>query len=48
MRCKGCGYTKQSEETFYSLTAGVKTNKSLYESLDKIVKGEVISDYRCD
>ena len=39
---------RSREENFYNLSVGVKTNKNIYESFEKFIGGEVISDYQCD
>lgn len=46
--CSECGSKKEREELFYSLSLEVKNMKSIYESLDKYIAGEVISDYFCE
>ena len=46
--CNECGTVKNRIEDFYNLSLTVKDIKSMYESLQKLVEGEVISDYMCD
>ena len=46
--CHNCNQTKKVEENFYSITLEVKNSKTLSESLNRYVSGELISDFRCD
>lgn len=46
--CEECGNKKEKEELFYSLSLEVKNMKNIYESLEKYIAGEVISDYLCE
>jgi ubiquitin carboxyl-terminal hydrolase 34 len=48
MRCKNCGNLRKSIEDFYNLSLEVKNQKTLTESLNKFVSGEIISDYQCE
>ena len=48
MVCKECGKVKNRHEDFYNISLNVKDSKSVYESLQKQVDGEIISDYKCD
>lgn len=46
--CKGgCGNIRQHYEDFFSLSLEVKGFKTLFESLNKFVAGDKISDYMC-
>lgn len=45
--CSECGKVKNRLEDFYNLSLAVKDIKGMYESLGKLVEGEVISDYEC-
>ena len=45
--CKECGKVKNKLEDFYNLSLTVKDIKGMYESLAKLVEGEVIGDYEC-
>jgi ubiquitin carboxyl-terminal hydrolase 34 len=45
--CKECGKVKNRLEDFYNLSLTVKDRKGVYDSLAKMVEGEVISDYEC-
>lgn len=46
--CHECKQTKKVEESFYSLTLEVKNSKTLSESFNRYILGELISDYKCD
>jgi ubiquitin carboxyl-terminal hydrolase 34 len=46
--CHECKKTKKVEETFYSITLEVKNSKTLSESFNRYILGELISDYKCD
>ncbi len=46
--CKECGTCKNRIEDFSNLSLTVKNIKSMEESLQKQVEGEVISDYECE
>ncbi len=46
--CPECGKVKNKAEDFYNLSLTVKDIKGMYESLQKLLEGEVISDFRCD
>jgi ubiquitin carboxyl-terminal hydrolase 34 len=46
--CQECGKVKNRIEDFYNLSVTVKDIKSLHDSLQKLIEGEVISDYECD
>ena len=46
--CAGCGHVKSREETFYNLSLEVKNMKTIHDSLEKFITGEVIDDYFCD
>ncbi len=47
--CKGgCGSVNRNYEDFYNLSVGVKGHKTLFESLNKYISGETISDYFCE
>jgi ubiquitin carboxyl-terminal hydrolase 34 len=48
MVCTECGKVKNRHEDFYNLSLNIKDIKSIYESLEKLVEGEIISDYQCD
>lgn len=48
MVCTECGKVKNRLEDFYNLSLTVKDIKSVYESLEQQVKGEMISDYFCE
>ena len=45
--CKECGKVKNRLEDFYNLSLTVKDIKGMYDSLAKLVEGEVIGDYEC-
>lgn len=46
--CQECGKVKNRIEDYYNLSLTVKDIKSLNDSLQKLVEGEVINDYQCD
>jgi ubiquitin carboxyl-terminal hydrolase 34 len=48
MVCSECQKTKNRIEDFYNLSLTVKDTKSIYDSLQKLVEGEVINDYNCE
>lgn len=48
MICKSCGSVRRRFEDSYSLSLSVKNQKSIYESLEKYISGEIINDYNCD
>ena len=48
MVCTECGKVKNRHEDFLNLSLNIKDVKSVYESLQKQVEGEIISDYQCD
>ena len=43
-----CGKIKNRLEDYYNLSLTVRQIKSVYESLQKEVEGEIISDFKCD
>ena len=48
MVCTECGKVKNRHEEFLNLSLNIKDIKSVYESLQKLVDGEIINDYQCD
>ena len=48
MVCTECGKVKNRMEDYLNLSLTVKGIKSIEESLQKQVEGEIISDYQCD
>jgi len=48
MVCKECGKVKNRPEMYLNLSLTVKDLKSVEESLQKQVEGEIINDYQCD
>ena len=46
--CQECGKVRNRIEDFYNLSLTVKDIKSVHESLQKLVEGEVINDYQCE
>ena len=48
MICSECGNRNIREEDFYNLSLEVRNLKSVFESLDKLTSGEIISDYKCE
>jgi ubiquitin carboxyl-terminal hydrolase 34 len=45
MICTECGKVKNRIEDYYNLSLTVKDIKSMHDSLQKMVEGEVINDY---
>lgn len=48
MICSNCKNVNSKYETFYNLSVVVKNAKNIYESLNKYIAGETISDYKCE
>jgi len=48
MVCMECGKVKNRVEDFYNLSLTVKDIKSVYDSLEQQLKGELITDYFCE
>lgn len=48
MVCTECGKVKNKIEDFLNLSLTVKDIKSMQESLQKMIEGEVINDFMCD
>jgi len=48
LRCGNCGNTRKTVEDFFNLSLEVANSKSIDEGLQKLVKGEIISDYKCE
>jgi len=48
MICSECGNAKLRAEEFYNLSLEVRNLKTIFESLDKLTSGEIISDYKCE
>ena len=44
----GCNKIKAREENFYNLSLEVRNQKTIYDSLEKYISGETISDYMCE
>ena len=44
---EGCNTVKKNYEDFYDITLGLKDSKTVFESLEKLMKGDTISDYFC-
>lgn len=45
--CSECKEVNENIEDFYNLSVDVKHSKSLYESFQKLIAGDTISDYHC-
>ena len=45
--CKECGYSSNRFEDTLFLSLPVKDRKSVFESLDKLIEGEIINEYQC-
>ena len=48
MVCTECGKVKNRMEDYLNLSLPIKGFKSIEESLEKMIEGEIISDYNCD
>ncbi|CAD8054531.1 unnamed protein product [Paramecium primaurelia] len=48
MICNGCQTMREKFDLFYTLSLKVKDVKSLYESFDSMIQGEIIKDYKCE
>jgi len=48
MICSECKNVTNRYETFFNLSVQVKNMKNIFESLNKYIAGETISDYMCD
>ena len=46
--CSNCHHVKSRDDTFYNLSLEVKNMKTIYDSLEKFITGEVIDDFFCD
>ncbi|CDW89068.1 ubiquitin carboxyl-terminal hydrolase family protein [Stylonychia lemnae] len=46
--CQSCHTVKNLKENFYNISVPVKDRKSLEQSLQKLIEGSIINDYRCD
>jgi len=49
--CKGCPHYYEREEPFLNIPLNVKNKKSIYESLESYIKGEMLEGdnaYKCD
>lgn len=48
MVCSECGKVKNRIEDFLNLSLTVKDIKSMQDSLQKMIEGEIINDFMCD
>lgn len=48
MVCPECGKVKNKHDDFLTISLPVRDSKSVYDSLQKQIDGETISDYKCD
>mmetsp|Transcript_7871 Transcript_7871/g.15214 ORF Transcript_7871/g.15214 Transcript_7871/m.15214 type:complete len:2832 (+) Transcript_7871:1305-9800(+) len=48
MICKECKNVVERVEDFCNISVDVKNSKTLYESMEKYIAGDTISDYTCD
>ena len=48
MVCTECGKVKNRMEDYLNLSIPIKGFKSVEESLEKLIEGEIINDYNCD
>ena len=48
MVCQECGKVKNRLEDFLNLSLTVKDIKSVYDSLEQQIQGEIINDFHCD
>jgi ubiquitin carboxyl-terminal hydrolase 34 len=46
--CHECKKAKKIEDTFHSITLEVKNSKTLTDSFNRYILGELINDYTCD
>ena len=46
--CSGCKNVKSRDENFYNLSIEVRNLRTIYESFEKFILGETISDYQCE
>ena len=46
--CTECGKVKNRIEDYCNISLTIQDLKSVYESFEKQVEGETISDYNCD
>ena len=46
--CNECGNIIEKDEDFFLVSVEVKDKKDLNDSLNHMVKGEIISDYNCE
>ena len=46
--CGSCNHITRQEESFYTQTLYVKNNANVEESLEKLLEGETIQDYKCE
>ena len=47
MVCKECGFTRNRFEDFLNISLTVKERKSVADTLQKTIEGEIINDYQC-
>lgn len=45
--CSSCNKISERHENFFNLSLEVKGHKNIFESFDKYIEGEVISEYKC-
>lgn len=43
--CQSCGKTKNDISMAYTLSVQVENTKDLYQSLNKVINGEIIQDF---
>lgn len=48
MICHGCGNIREREDIFYNLSVEVRNMKTIYDSFEKFITGEIIEDFHCD
>ena len=46
--CSNCKHVRSREDTFYNISLEVKNMKTIHDSLEKFITGEVIDDFFCD
>ena len=47
-QCNVCGNVKEKVELFYNLSLPVQNMKSIQETLDHMIRGEIINDFDCE
>jgi ubiquitin carboxyl-terminal hydrolase 34 len=48
LKCQNCGFAKTKEGNWFCLQVEVKNKHKIFDSLNAIRDGQIISDYQCD